>query len=552
MSRSPVALLLLLATVTAACTASPAPGASKAKATASTPRTGGTLVIAWQQPDTLDPLYAAGVQAAAAIYSLAVEGLVRPLPDGSTGPQLAREVPTLENGLVTLQGSGMKVRYRLRPGITWSDGAPLTSADVKYTWQRIVTDPKVSTREGYDRIASVETPDDLTADVTYRTLYPAYLTRFDAILPMHLLQSTTDYTAYGSAPLGTGPFRITEFARGDHVTAVRNERYRDAGKPYLDTVVFRFVSSLEAAKQQLRAGEVQAAFNVSEADAIDLAKDAGIALDGARSPIVESLSFNVERPALADLAVRRALVQATPKDDIVAKLLGGKARTGSNEIPIGWASTDLAQEGYDPAKAKQTLDAAGWMPGPDGVRRKGDVRLAVEITSTTGNPLREQIEQVLVDRWKEIGVAATIRNVPPQTLTAPYSSKGIRKRGDFDAVLHQLGLGTIGGTDPQAYLDQRHRCDAIPREANKGAGGNWERSCDPEIDRLLADAGRTLDPVKRRAAYADVLRIVNAQALDVWIFERARINAFRTSVSGYAGNAWDVPTWNIAEWRVAK
>src|SRR5579859_6304127 len=170
MRRSPLSLLLLSATLVAACTATPAPGASKAAATASAPpRAGGTLVIAWQQPDTLDPLYAAGVQAAAAIYSLAVEGLVRPLPDGSTGPQLAREVPTLENGLVTLgPAGGMTVRYRLTPGVTWSDGAPLTSADVRYTWQRIMSDPKVSTREGYDQIASIDTPDDLTADVTYR------------------------------------------------------------------------------------------------------------------------------------------------------------------------------------------------------------------------------------------------------------------------------------------------------------------------------------------------------------------------------------------------
>lgn len=547
-----IARLVAVACILAGCSASQFPGVPPAASPPHRPNLGGTLVVAWQEPDTLDPLYAGGLQAAATIYAVAVEGLVRPLPDGGIGPALAREVPTLANGLVTFDGTAMHVRYRLRPGIRWSDGAPLTSVDVRFTWQRIMSDPKVTTREGYDVIDGVEAPDDLTVDVTYRTLYPAYLTRFDAILPKHALESATQVSEYGARPLGTGPFRITEFARGDHVTAERNDRYREAGKPYLDRIVFRFVPSLTAAKAQLKAGEVQAAFNVSEADALELERESEIRLDSARSPIVEALSFNVERPVLADRAVRRALVLATPKELIVSKLLGGRARAGRNELPIGWAAPgELDQPAYDPERAKRTLEDAGWVEGSDAIRHNGGLRLAVEITSTTGNALREQVEQVLVDHWREIGVAATIRNVPSATLTAAYASHGIRKRGEFDVVLHQLGLGTIGGTDPQGYFAQRHRCDAIPRADNNGAGGNWERACDPRIDALLTNAGQTLDPAARGALYGDVLRIVNDEALDIWIFERARINAFRTIVTGYAGNAWDVPTWNVTEWRLA-
>lgn len=550
---------LALVVILGAC----APQAPTPASTYAQPRSGGTLVVAWQEPETLNPLYAAGIQAAAAVYAVAVEGLVRVTPDGTFAPLLAREVPTPENGLVTPDGTGMRVRYRLRDGIVWSDGAPFTSADVRFTWERVMVDTKVASREGYDLITAIDTPDEHTVDVRYRELYGAYLTRFDAILPRHALAGIADLTAYGTAPLGTGPFRIVEFARGSHVIAERNERYRIAGRPHLDRIVFRFVPSIEAAKLQLKAGEVHAAFNVSEADAADLERDANIRLASARSPIVESLSFNLARrgdpadpavrhPVLGDRAMRSALLLATPKEEIVRRLLSGRAAPGRSEIPIGWAADDaIAQEGFDPARARAILDEAGWKTGSDGVRRRGDVRARIEITSTTGNKLREQIEQVLVDSWREVGVEAVIRNVPSATLVAGWTSKGVRRRGDFDVILAQLGLGTVGGTDPQGYLAQRHRCDTIPRAENGGAGGNWERFCDARVDRLLDEAGRTLDVARRRAVYSQVLRIVNEEVVAIWLFERSRINAFRADVGGYATNPWDTPTWDVHEWHLA-
>lgn len=555
--------LALVAVIVGGCAvAAPATPPVPAAPTAATPtRSGGTLIVAAQEPSTLDPLYVAGVQAAATIYSVAVEGLVRAMPDGTFAPVLAREVPTLENGGVTLAADGMHVRYALRRGVTWSDGAPFSSADVRFTWERIMRDPRVATREGYDRISAIDTPDEDTVVVRYRQVYPAYLTRFDAVLPRHALDGV-DPAAYGRAPLGTGPFRISEFVSAQQVTAVRNERFREPGRPLLDRVIFKFVPSIEAAMAQLRVGEVHAAFNVSEADALDLERDRAIVLDEARSPIIEALSFNVARraapaddsaphPVLGDRTVRRALVHATPKAEIVRALLGGRAMVGRTEIPLGWAAvSDVDQEPYDPETARRLLADAGWSLGPDGIRRKGGVRAEVEIVSTTGNKLRERIQQVLIDAWRDVGVAATIRNVPSQVLTAPFAGGGTRRRGDFDVLLAQVGLGTIGGVDPQAYLTQRHTCAAIPRQANGGAGGNWERFCDRRIDTLLAQTATTLDMAQRRAAYREVQRIVNDEALAIWLFERSRINAFRTGVSGYAVNPWDVPTWNVAQWRM--
>jgi peptide/nickel transport system substrate-binding protein len=525
-------------------------------------RAGGTVVFAAQEPDTLHPFRSTGTQTNALVYRLAVEGLTAAGPDGSPRAVLAADVPTVPGGAVALTPDGaMTVRWTLRPDLRWSDGAPLTSADVRFTWRTVMTDPLVSSREGYDLISDIETPDARTALVRYRAIDAAYATRFDALLPQHVLDGATEATvaAFARAPLGTGPFQITEFVSGDHVTAERNERYRVAGRPYLDRVIFRFVSSVEAAKLQLRAGEVDAAGSLSEVDAAELEADPQIHVTSVPSPAVETLAFNLLRPGstaphpvLGDVAVRRALVQATPKTLIVNKLLLGRTRSGSSEIPIGWAARgDLAQEGFDPVLAAKLLDDAGWRRDVDGIRAKDGTRLSLRVVSTTGNKLREQIEQVLVDEWRALGVELRIANVPSAVLTGAWQSNGVRKRGDFDLLLAQAGLG-VTSPDPQTYLAQRHRCDAIPRAENNGAGSNYERFCDSRVDRLLDEAGRTLERDRRRDLYGQVLGILNERAIAIWLYDRGRYDAFRTRVLGYAPNGWDVATWNAAEWYAAR
>jgi peptide/nickel transport system substrate-binding protein len=544
--------LLLVALLVSACAPSVPPAASGT-------RSGGTLVFAWQQPETLNPLYSTGTQTNALAYRLTVEGLVGMGPDGAPYAALADAIPTIENGGVTIAAGAMTVRYRLRSGVVWSDGAPFDARDVAFTWRTIMGDPRVATREGYDQIDGVDVPDDQTAVVRYRGIDPAYATRFDAILPRHLLEGAAQSVldAYGRTPLGTGPFRITEFVAGDHLTAERNGRYRVSGRPYLDRVIIRFVASVDAAKAQLRAGEVDAMGSLAESDVADLERETAIAIASAPSPTVEAIAFNLAssrdpasaNPVLGDIAVRRALVLATPKAQIVDRLLFGRATVAASEIPIGWAAASVAQEAYDPVGARTMLDKSGWLPGADGIRSKLGVRAAVRLVSTTGNSLRERVEQVLVDEWKAIGIEATIRNVPSSTLTGGWQAGGIRKVGDFDALLANVGLG-IGSVDPQSYLAQRHRCASIPSAANNGAGANYERFCDGRVDALLDDAGATIDQAKRAGDYGQVLAILNEKAIAIWLYDRGRYDAFRTRVGGYRSNGWDVVTWNAQDWFV--
>ena len=537
--------------------------------TAQAPVKGGTLTVAiWQEPNTLYPYYATQT-VSTLVYEIALEGLVQVTPDGNYQAVLAREVPTIGNGGVKLTADGkrMDVTYHLKPNLKWADGEPVTSDDIKFTWQAIMKDPKVTSRGGYDQMTGIDTPDALTAIVHYGSIYAAYASRFSGsagqpILPGHVLQKEADISKsdFVRTPFGTGPFRITEFKSADHITAERNPNYREAGKPYLDRVIFRSVPSREVALAQLQAGEVGAMWNLLEAQLPALEKQSDIKVRAVPGPSVERLEFNLAKPGnpadpaiphpvLGDINMRHALVLATPKKRLIDKLLFGKATVAQSTLSIGWAAPkDVRQEEYNPAEAKRILDQAGWVPGADGTRVKNGVRASLKITTTTGDQIREEIEQVLIDEWRQIGVALEVSNVPSSVLFGSWSANAPRKKGNFDVNMY----ASSPDIDPQETVAQRFACDNIPRPQNNGAGFNYYRYCDSQTDQLIQQAGSTVDQDKRKQLYAAISKRVNDAQISVWLYNRSNIDAYRLDVGGYKDNGWDNFTWNSQDWFVTK
>jgi peptide/nickel transport system substrate-binding protein len=558
-------LFIAMAAVIGLC----ACGGSSGGQTARAPIKGGTLTVAvWQEPNTLYPYYATQT-VSTLVYEIALEGLVQVTPEGNYQAALASEVPTIANGGVKIAADGkrMDVTYHLKPNLKWADGQPLSSDDIKFTWQAIMNDPKVTTRGGYDQMTGIDTPDRLTAVVHYGSIYAAYASRFSSsagqpILPKHVLEKEADISKsdFVRTPFGTGPFKITEFKSADHITAERNPNYREAGKPYLDRIIFRSVPSREVALAQLQAGEVGAMWNLLEAQLPALEKQPDIKVRAVPGPSVERLEFNlakpgnpadpaVPHPVLGDINMRHALVLATPKKRLIDKLLFGKATVAQSTLSIGWAAPrDVHQEDYDPAKAKQLLDQAGWVPGPDGTRVKNGVRASLKITTTTGDQIREEIEQVLIDEWRQIGVALEVSNVPSSVLFGSWSANAPRKKGNFDINMY----ASSPDIDPQETVAQRFACDNIPRPQNNGAGFNYYRYCDSQTDQLIQQAGSTVDQDKRKQLYASISKRVNDAQISVWLYNRSNIDAYRIDVGGYKDNGWDNLTWNTQDWFVTK
>lgn len=560
-----VVLLSVTSLVVSACGAgqSVSPEASEPGASQEPPGTGGSVTIGlFQEPDNLNP-YLAVQTASRVVRQLALEGLVEADPDGNYIPQLAAEVPTVENGGIS--EDGLTITYSLKDGVTWSDGHPFTSADVLFTWEAIM-DPgnAVNSQTGYDQIESIDTPDERTVVVNFKELYAPALNLFsvaDAVLPQHVLEGETMGNAdFNRTPEGTGPFVVTEWQSGDSIILERNENFRTEGQPILDGIVVKIIPDQQAGVAQLQAGEIDVLWNLDEATVTAVEGTEGIDVQVTPSSNVEYLGLNLSmrgmadpslpHPILGDRNVRQALALAIDRTPILEELLGGRTEAATSPIGLGWAAPQgLSLPDPDPDQARQLLEEAGWTDTDgDGIREKDGVRASLEISTPAGQQVREQTEQILQQQFADIGVELVINNVQAATLFGNWQENGKLKRGDFDIVMDTWGADL----DPDAFLSTLFASDQIPTEANGGEGWNFFRLQDSELDAAIQAGRATLDQEERKAAYRTVVERILDDLVYIPLYKRAVINAFLAPVEGEVGNPWMEFTWNAEEWSVSR
>ena len=563
---------LALTLILANCSPSPTPASVKPTTapTSTVVKKGGTVTIALSsEPDTLNP-YLASQRAAAEVHVFVIEGLLSVNEKGEFFPNLATAVPTKENGGVS--ADGLTITYHLKPGVTWSDGQPFTCDDVKFTWQA-VSDPNSAAvaTTGYHEIDSVSCPDPVTAVLKFKSFYAPYLVPFWTVLPRHATGDPASMTKwdYNRKPIGTGPFKISEWQTGDHITLVRNENYRDtvAGKPALDSVVLRFVPSREVALQLLQTGDVTVVSDVVEQNLPQLTKMPGVVVESAPSQRSERLLLNLgdptvdasnpidqHHPILSDTRVREALELAINKPEIVNKLLYEKGSVGTNELNTGWARCDSPPSVFDPNRAQQLLDQAGWKIGSDGIRvaqgnqfAKDGTRLRLKLQGPTGDAMRDQVEQLIVERWKDVGVEAYLQNAPTSALLGTWDSGAVARHGKFDVLIFTTGLPIA---DPHSQIESYFASWSIPDANNKGAGFNYARWVNSTADNAITLAGSTPDLAVRRDAYCSVMAEVNHDRPMIYLYSRDAIFAYRTSLQGWITNVWKNMGWNAANWKL--
>ncbi len=551
------------ATEAPAVKATEAPKPTAAPSPTAGPKRGGRVTMAvWQSPVTLNPLL--GTQTVMdEVNVLVIEGFSQVMPDGSRVPNLAKEIPTVQNGGVSADGK--TITYKLKEGLVWSDGKPLTCDDVKFTWEAIMT-PGVGvvSTTGYADIETVECPDPNTVVLKFKKFFAPYLTLFaDVILPKHYAGDPKDMKnwAYNRKPLGTGPFKIDEWVADSHVTLSRNENYREKDKPYLDQFVIRIVPSSEVAMQLLSTGEVDVMWNNTEADFPQLEMP-GVKISSPLQIGGERLFLNLaenkdpsdpKKPhlILSDVRVRQAIAYGINKQRIIDKLLYGKARPGTSELNAGFFECkDIKPYPYDPEKARKLLEEAGWVPGPDGIRvAKGakvapdGTRLRLKYSTTSGNKLREDSQVLIVEDMKAIGVELYIENAPSSVVIGTWDGASPRRRGNFDIIMYT----TNAGIDPHSQMTNLWASWMIPHEGNKG-GLNYTRFSDPKADEIITKAAGEPDPVKRRDLYCQLAQMTYEQANMIYLYQRLDLDSYRDRLQGWVENAWDNNGWNAEDW----
>jgi peptide/nickel transport system substrate-binding protein len=460
-------------------------------------------------------------------------------------PDLAEVVPTLANGGISKDGKTLT--YHLRHGVKWHDGIAFTSKDVKFTWQAIMNKSNnVASQHGYDQVASIDLPDDYTVVFHMKSVFPPAIdTLFGEsdspynILPEHVLAKypNINQVPFNNSPIGTGPYKFARWLRGDRIVLTANPDYF-RGAPHIKTLTLLNIPEDNTTIAQLRTKEVQLALEITITSYNDLAGDAGIVRQQAQSPSYTALYFNNQRSPLNDVQVRRALVLGLDRSAIVRDNTFGTATLASADLsPFSWGfDPSLKPIPFDLAQAKALLDAAGWQPGPDGIRVKNGNRLSLQLVYGQGSQLVRQITTQVQQLYKPLGVDIQLKSYDYAVLYAAAQSGGILNGGKFDLAMYAW----VSGGDPDNA--SQFLCSSFPPNGN-----NIERYCSPEMDALQKQATSTFDRSARKAAYAKIERLVLRDAPGAFLYYQSQRYAHIPELQNFAPNGIS-EGWNAQDW----
>jgi peptide/nickel transport system substrate-binding protein len=514
---------------------------SCARRSAATPPSNDLLIVGYdREPDTLNRF---STHILEDIQSCVVEGLTTTDERMTVVPLLATDVPTISNGGVRVRSDGgMDVTWKLRPGVTWHDGTPFTSADVKFTVEAI-NGPNYNpeSTDGFDRIGSVETPDPLTAVVHYREIYAPYDIQFmRGLLPRHRLDGRDIDRAqdYNRSPLGTGPYRVAEWRAGEYILLERVPHYwRGDEYPRIRRLMFRFLANTNTRINQLKSGEVHVVATVPWDKYREIAGMTSIVVHKTRGNAYEHVTLNERQfPPFADVRVRRALLLALDRELYTRTILDGLAPVAHGPIqPVSWAYTDqITRYPFDPAQARRLLDEAGWRTGPDGIRQRGGRPLAFTLITQAGFAVRENVAQAIERQLRDVGVDVRMELHDGTAISALWFE------GRFDAMLHWWQMPA----DPE--LTMFFAADRTPP-----AGRNINYFKDDALTRLLYASDRTVDRDERKHLLHRIQAIVADAVPELPLYSVTKIDAVPAALRHFKGNPTNTGIfWNVHEWEI--
>ena len=273
-------------------------------------------------------------------------------------------------------------------------------------------------------------------------------------------------------------------------------------------------------------------WNLTEAQTPDVEKESALALLVVQGPTVERIELNTAQnkeytdpnsthPVLGDIAMRKALLYATPKQQIIDKLLFGKAKPGSSPVSQGWAAYKEPQEGYDPKKANDVLDAAGWTKGSDGVRSKGGNRLSLTVQTVTGWSDYISINDTLKQQLAAVGIELKPSQVSWNEWNAAQTN------GKFQLSLDSVGLGA--STNPYFTYNGKLATVNTAPVGKTATAGNQSRFSNPAVDAALKVAAGTTDKAAQKVEYAKIQAVIADQLPYIPVYVNSMLTEFNTS-----------------------
>ncbi len=539
---------------------------------------GGTLKLLWWQGPTLpNPHINNGTKdfdASRIFYEPLAEFDV----DGNLVPVLAAEIPTVDNG--GLAKDGTSVTWKLKPGVTWHDGQPFTADDVAFTFQ-YVNDPATAagTAGQYVTVQSVDAVDPQTVKVTFKSPVPFWQTAFvganGMIIPKHIfgpyIGKESRNAPNNLKPLGTGPYKYVDFRPGDSLEAEINPNYHVANRPFFDHVSLKGGGDApSAARAVLQTGDYDYAWNIQVAyDELQGYQKGGtgaiVIFPGSSA---ESMYFNftdpnkevggevsslqTKHPFFTDVKVRQAFNLMFDRKTVVDQLYGKEGQIVNYLVynPSKYLPATQTQLAFDPTKAGQMLDDAGWKKGSDGIRANNGVKMKI-VFATSVNSLRQNEQAIIKKTLESQGIQVELKSVDANIFFGDASNPDNLAQMHFD-----LGMWTNGtAIDPQNYLrafvSQTHgqANDNISQKSNNWLGTNVTRYLNPAFDQIWQQAATELDPIKRADLFKKMNQMIADDAPKLPLAGRNGVSVAKGNLQGMDLQPWaSSDLYRLAYW----
>lgn len=510
-----------------------------------------------QEPDTLIEDFTVMAAAGAVLDRLFVRMVVRE-PQGKLVPQLITKIPTVKDGdWEILPGKKMRVTYRLKKGYTWHDGRPVTALDASWTYL-MLRNPRTPTGSRFmlkkiDHMLVPDPNDPYTLVVQWNELYP-YANLGHSIYPRHVLDreylvdpSKLRVHRQARAPIGNGPYRFVEWISGSHLTLEAYDRFPE-GQARIRRQVWRFILDSTVLQANVIAGQVDvaAANNFSIEQMVDIERRAQQVTTYFQPGFAwEHIRINMDNEWLRDVRVRQALAHAINREEISQRLFHGKQPVAHTWLPPGHEAHNpkVKQYPYDPVRARDLLTEARFMPGPDGIQRdQNGKRLELVIMTTAGHALREQVQLVMKDHLRAVGIDLKIDNRPASVLFGP-----VYRRRQFPQLIMLASGWTLTSLGYGVWHSNQ-----IPTLANNFEGENVSGWRHGENDRLLDLIAEELDTPRRVQLLRRQQEIWANElpAIPLWyplVLSTAKKTLKNVRPNYYGGILWKPEHWEWAE-----
>jgi peptide/nickel transport system substrate-binding protein len=476
-------------------------------------------------------------------------------------------LPTLENGLAVRENTpdgkaGIRVTWRLREGLRWGDGTPVSAEDLLFAWhagrdfstgfggsefyrtayEAIVVDPRTITLR-FDRVTF-----DFASAGDWQPL-PSHIERRRWEQEPRTYRQRSAYETEPTNPgLWNGPYRVTAVQPGAGITLERNAAWSGAA-PAFRRISVRAVENTAALEAQLLAGQLdmvagELGLPLDQAAALERRAGTRFRFAYKQGLVYEHIDLNLDNPTLGDRRVRQALTMAIDRQQIVQRLFEGRETVAHGGVnALDWIyDPNVRQWPFDLARARALLEEAGWRAAPDGIRRNAaGERLSIELMTTAGNRSREAVQQVIQGMWRAAGVETRIRNEPPRVLFGETLS---RRRFTGGVMFAWISA-------PENVPRTSLHSEEIPTAERNWSGQNYTGFRNAEMDDLLQAIPVELDREKRRALWHRLQAIYAEELPAIPLRFRADAHVWPTWLDGVRPTGHLVPSsmW-VEEWRV--